>query len=230
MSFPLPNNILQLPNDTAKKIMRKVFARQNVGVSKSMEKMGYNYAINYGVTIPQLKAIASDFKADHALAIELRKFTDIREAIILSSMLDEPSKLSKPEILDICNKINNVELIEQFSRNLFSAIPDIMACLTFLLNKSLMCKSLSLMSFAWALKLGNISNDSDVDFFISEINKTENLNQKELMRPIKFAMQVISDYSEKYNVQITKMAQELSESDNSAVAQLGQDFLWLNTQ
>lgn len=229
MSFPLPDNILQLPDVTAKQIMKKVFARQNHGVAKSMEKMGYNYTINYGVTIPLLRAVAEDFKADHALAIELRKFSNIREALILSSMLDEPNKLNKNEVIEICNQIDNIELVEQFSRNLLARIPELMELINTIIGRSPSCTKLCLMSFAWAVKFNTVSDDSDIEFIIEQLKNKEYLENQEMTRSIKFAMQVVSGVSDNYNAKITNLAKQLSESDNNSVAQLGNEFLWLNT-
>lgn len=229
MSFPLPDNILQLPDVAVKQIMKKVFARQNHGVAKSMKKMGYEYPTNFGVAIPQLRAIAEEFKSDHGLAVELRKNSDIREALILSSMLDEPNKLKENEILDICDKVDNIELVEQFSRNLLARIPDLIPMVKPIADNSIICTSLCFMSFAWGVKFRTIKDEQDIEYIIKQISKKEYFENQEMMRTLKFVMQVISGISDNYNERITELAKVFSKADNTTVAQLGNDYLWLNT-
>lgn len=229
MSFPLPDNILQLPDVTAKQIMKKVFSRQNAGVSRSMKKMGFNYKINYGVTIPQLREIAGNFTPDHALAVQLRTYTDIREALILSSMLDTPELITYDEALLICEHLTTIELVEQYSRNLFAKINNLTDLIRTIISKENLCISLSFMSFGWALKF-NISQTIDEIYYMIElIRDNKYAERQQVVRSIKFVMQVISDYSEEYNGIITKLAEDFSRSDNSNVAQLGNEYLWLNT-
>jgi len=228
MSFPLPDNILQLPDIAVKQIMQRVAVLQNGDVSKVMKKAGYNYGINYGVSIPQLRDLATRYKADKALACQLRQHANIREALILSSMLDEPNKLSLIEALEICEFVDNVELIEQFSRNLFAHQIKLLAFCKKILSESEMHKTICFMSIAWAIKFKKFRNISDVDWLIEQLNNLESVENPKIAKAIMFAMQAIETELPDYSKRIRNMAEKFSKSDNSSFARLGNEFLWLN--
>ncbi len=229
MSYPLPDKLLQLPDITIKQLMKKVAAYQNGDVSRAMKKMGFNYPINYGVVIPQLRALANHYQPHHSLAIQLRQHSKIREALILSSMLDEPEKIEINEAIEICDIISNIELAEQFAQNLFAHIPNLIFFVRKIEGKSEIFTTLCFLSLGWGLKLKKEFSESDIDWIISKIERFDYLTNDRNARAIQLVMQAISDYSVNSAIKIKNMAVKLSKSDNSLVAKIGDEFLWLNS-
>lgn len=101
----------------------------------SMREKGLNYKLNWGATLPRLREmadeIASRLTADEALepsknyslAIELWK-ENVRECKILATMLMPPKEML-PEVADLwVEQIENVEIAEQASFNLFQYLDD----------------------------------------------------------------------------------------------------------
>lgn len=228
MSFPLPDNILQLPDITAKQIMQRMVVLQNGDVAKAMKKAGYNYEINYGVSIPQLRNIASQFNPDRALAIQLRNYSNIREALILSSMLDEPNKISIDEALNICEFIDNIELIEQFSRNLFARLNNLVEFSKQLVHINDYYKTICFYSLGWSIKFKNEYSTEDIEWLIAQINIIDRIEDKKIAKSLLFLMQAIVSILPEFKEEINKMAENFSKSDNSAIANIGTEFLWLN--
>ena len=90
----------------------------NGAVSQSMREKGLVYKLNFGVELPRIKAIATGYEKDHALAQALWK-EDIRECKIMAGLL-QPVETFLPEIADIwVEDIRNIELAELTSMNLF---------------------------------------------------------------------------------------------------------------
>jgi 3-methyladenine DNA glycosylase AlkD len=81
-----------------------------------MSKFGINPENTYGISIPKLREIAKDIGKNHQLALELWK-SDIHEARILASFIDEPEKVTENQLekwvrdfdsWDVCDQVCNL--------------------------------------------------------------------------------------------------------------------------
>ncbi len=84
----------------------------------SLSKFGVNTEKAFGISIPVLRKIAKDHKQDHLLAIELWK-TEIHEARILASMIDDPAKVQENQMDEWVKDFNSWDLCDQVCLNLF---------------------------------------------------------------------------------------------------------------
>ena len=99
-------------------------------VAQSMRDKGLNYHLNWGATLPRLKAKAEDIvnsqqltaDSQYSLAIALWK-ENIRECKILATMLMPPEKML-PEVCDIwMEQMPSQEIAEQAAFNLWQYLP-----------------------------------------------------------------------------------------------------------
>ena len=94
-------------------------------VAQSMRDKGLNYHLNWGATLPRLKAKAEELKSMdnvYDLAIALWK-ENVRECKILATMLMPPEKML-PEVCDIwMEQIPSQEIAEQAAFNLWQHLP-----------------------------------------------------------------------------------------------------------
>ena len=99
-------------------------------VAQSMRDKGLNYHLNWGATLPRLKAKAEDIvnsqqltaDSQYSLAIALWK-ENVRECKILATMLMPPEKML-PEVCDIwMEQIPSQEIAEQAAFNLWQYLP-----------------------------------------------------------------------------------------------------------
>ena len=98
-------------------------------VSQSMRQKGVDYRLNWGVTLPRLREMADEIKAqplpdggEYSLAIALWK-ENVRECKILATMLMPPDEML-PEVADIwMEQTTTVELAEQTAFNLYQHLP-----------------------------------------------------------------------------------------------------------
>ena len=101
-------------------------------VAKSMRDKGVDYKLNWGATLPRLRAKADEIKSmvngqwsmvnEYDLAIALFK-ENVRECKILATMIMPPKEVL-PEVIDIwMEQITTQEIAEQAAFNLFQYLP-----------------------------------------------------------------------------------------------------------
>lgn len=86
-------------NEKLKQIKQSFRLLMNGVASRSMREKGADYKINWGVSLPDLQQMASEYDKDYDLAIALWK-EDIRECKILATMLMPADKMPA-EVVDI---------------------------------------------------------------------------------------------------------------------------------
>ena len=119
-------------NEQVKAIKQSFRLMMDGAVAQSMRDKGLNYHLNWGATLPRLKAKAeelkSTFNVQHStfsvydLAIALWK-ENVRECKILATMLMPPDQML-PEVCDIwMEQVPSQEIAEQVAFNLWQHLP-----------------------------------------------------------------------------------------------------------
>ena len=91
-------------------------------VAQSMRDKGLNYHLNWGATLPRLRAKADELGPNYDLAIALWK-ENVRECKILATMLMPPESML-PEVCDIwMEQVPSQEIAEQVAFNLWQHLP-----------------------------------------------------------------------------------------------------------
>ena len=109
-------------NGQLKEIKTQLRLSMNGSTSAIMRERGLKYKLNFGVELPRIKQIASQFEKNHDLAQALWK-EDIRECKILAGLL-QPIDTFFPEIMDIwIETMPTVEMAEMTCMHLFQYLP-----------------------------------------------------------------------------------------------------------
>ena len=104
--------------DVVKEIKQSFRLQMNGVASKSMRDKGLEYKINWGLTLPQLKQIATKNGKDKEHALELWK-EDIRECKILATLIMPPKEMSE-ELVDVWKEQTySQEMAEMTAFNLY---------------------------------------------------------------------------------------------------------------
>lgn len=91
-------------------------------VAQSMRDKGVSYPLNWGVTLPRLRAMAQELGQHYHLALALWR-ENVRECRILATMTMPPDQLL-PEVADLwMEQTDTVELAEQAAMNLYCRLP-----------------------------------------------------------------------------------------------------------
>ena len=105
-----------------KEIKRSFRMMMNGVAAQSMRDKGLEYHVNWGASLPMLKAKAKDIGKDYDLAIELWK-EDVRECKVLATLLMPPERML-PEVVDIwMEQTRSQEMAELASLNLYQHLP-----------------------------------------------------------------------------------------------------------
>ena len=105
-----------------KQILWKIMQFRSGEVANLMEQHGIKYRQNWGVSLVDLKKIAGESVPSHVLALKLWN-KQWRETMILASMLDEPYKVSEEQMDFWTKSLDNSEIAEQLSFNLWWKTP-----------------------------------------------------------------------------------------------------------
>lgn len=109
-------------NDQLKKIKRSFRLMMNGVAAQSMREKGLDYHINWGASLPMLKAKAKEIGKNYSLAIALWK-ENIRECKILATMV-MPANEILPEVVDIwMEQTTSQEIAELAAFNLYQYLP-----------------------------------------------------------------------------------------------------------
>ncbi len=104
-----------------KKIKKSYHLLMNGVASRSMRDKGSGYAVNFGVSLPELKLIAKEFDKDFELSLELWK-DNVRESKILSTLLMPEEEFSFDLAEIFLSQTPNQEIAEMLSFNLLQYI------------------------------------------------------------------------------------------------------------
>ncbi|MCI7597606.1 MAG: DNA alkylation repair protein [Prevotella sp.] len=105
-------------NNQLKAIKQSFRLMMNGEASRSMREKGVEYKLNWGVTLPQLKQMATEWEKSYDLAIALWK-EDIRECKILATLL-MPAGQMPQEVAEIwMEQTRSQEMAEMLAFNLF---------------------------------------------------------------------------------------------------------------
>ncbi len=94
----------------------------NGAASNYMRRGGLNYRVNFGIELPRLREIASQFEPDHQVA-QMLWSENVRESKAIATML-MPEKSFTPNMCDAwAHEIPNAEIAQITVINLFSRLP-----------------------------------------------------------------------------------------------------------
>lgn len=99
-------------------IIRKLEKMSDPRAVAGMARYGINPAKAFGVSIPNLRAIAKEIGTDHELALELWR-SGIHEARILASMIADPDRTTERLIDSWVKDFDSWDVCDQCCMNLF---------------------------------------------------------------------------------------------------------------
>jgi hypothetical protein len=112
-----------LDNPDAERIFQEILLRikrlQNREVVNSMQRRGVDYKTNFGVSIPMLVLVASEYQQNHLVALKLWN-KRWRETMILSTLLEVPEEVTENQMDFWVKNFPSLEIAEQAAMNLFS--------------------------------------------------------------------------------------------------------------
>ncbi len=107
---------------SANDVLRKLETLSNPEAVKGMTKFGISAKNTYGVSIPILRNMAKAIGVNHTIADQLWA-SDIHEARILASMVDDPKVLTEQQLERWVKDFDSWDVCDQVCMNLFEKSP-----------------------------------------------------------------------------------------------------------
>ena len=122
MTKPMTTKCLDMESSDIQDIKKELRAAMNGILSARMREAGAPYKLVFGVELPRLQSIATEFQPSRTLAQQLWN-ENIRECKLLAAMLMPPQEFL-PEIADIwIDEIPTAEVAQVLSMQLISKEP-----------------------------------------------------------------------------------------------------------
>lgn len=206
----------------SQKILSLIKLHKNGEVSDMMAAKGIQYKLNWGVSIVELREIATQFERDHLLALKLWN-KEWRETMILATLLDEPQKVTEEQMDFRTKSFENTEIAEQTSANLWVKTK-------FAFIKALeWCRGKKhLVRFSGIHLMGRlaITDKSAIDeMFEPFFEELPTLAKDGKLQTVLYrAVLAVGTRSKYLNLQCIELAKTLQLSDSETAAKLGEEL------
>ncbi len=107
---------------TVEDVLNKLKSLARPDQLEGMARFGIAVERRLGVSVPDMRKVAREVGKDHQLALGLWK-TGIAEARMVASMIDEPDKVTEPQMEDWVKGFNSWDVCDQVCDNLFQKTP-----------------------------------------------------------------------------------------------------------
>jgi 3-methyladenine DNA glycosylase AlkD len=102
-------------------VRRWMIKRMNGVTASKMKENGIVYPRNYGVALPEIRLMAE--KLPHTCDMADRLWNEkIRETLLLATLIYPAAQFSKEKAEEWLRSVDNMEMVEQISRNLISKL------------------------------------------------------------------------------------------------------------
>lgn len=97
-------------------------SKKNLRNIEGMQRYGIRFKKAYGMSMPELRALAKKYKPNHSLALELWE-TEIHECMILAFLIDDYKQVTKAQMQKWVNRFDSWDICDGCCFNLFDKTP-----------------------------------------------------------------------------------------------------------
>lgn len=225
--FGLPTDLQHTDNLELKQVMQQTIMLQNGMVASQMAKSGVRGNMNYGVSLTDLRKIADSVGINHSLARDLGQLK-IREAKILASMIFDISQLNDSDLQLIADSITNIDLAENFARNIIGKIDNI-GFVGQLAKGTVWQAVASIHAVGWASTRKEKFASAFEKWFLDNVADIAGRQINETRQPILTTLASIAQSSEENRKAVEQVARKLKDSPSNFERSIGDQYFWLYT-
>jgi len=209
-----------------KELKKRFRSRENGPAVESMNRMGLIYKKNHGVGISELKQIADDYKYNSELAEFLWK-QNIREAKIISLMIENPKEINNEKINKILKGIDNIELAEQACINLLEKVEEILPQIkNWLINDNKYYKITGLILISRIVKIKKDIKDNDLLKFFDIFDNIANINNSLIINSLSKVLLQIAKKNNKLEIKVLSFIEEITNKKYKSAAWLNEEVAY----
>ena len=211
--------------DLLTEIRRKVRARDNGPAVDTMRKLGIAHKTIHGLSIAEIKNIASVYQYNNDLATELWSW-DNREFKILATFIADPKTIALELLESWAKDLKDSELAEQLAINLaFNTNKADVIVPLWLKSENPFTKKAAVVLLAWSAQRSSNINEL---FFIKQLENLTNFidDNIQLTKGISFAFRAIGKRNIKLNKLVIGEVKQLKDNSSAAAKYIVEDVLW----
>jgi 3-methyladenine DNA glycosylase AlkD len=207
------------------KILSRLKSMSNQENVAGMARFGINPKNTYGISIPDLRRIAKELGRNHVLALQLWR-SGIHEARILASMVDDPQKVTSPQMELWVRDFDSWDICDQCCSNLFDKT-------TFARTKAVEWSSrkeefVKRAAFALMAALAahdKMADDAQFKKFLKIISLQSNDDRNFVKKAVNWALRQIGKRSNDLNRAAIATANKIQEHPSRAARWIASDAL-----
>ena len=206
-------------------ILQHLNTLQNPEAVKGMAKFGINPEKNLGISVTILRKYAKEIGKNHALALQLWT-TEIRDARLLASLIDEPTKVT-PQQMDIwVSDFNSWDLCDTCCGELFDKTPYAYEkALQWAEQQPEFVKRAGFALMAWLAVHDKKSKDTQFLSFLPVIIKQSTDERNYVKKAVNWALRQIGKRNLNLHTQALQTAKKIQKSDTKAARWIATDAI-----
>jgi 3-methyladenine DNA glycosylase AlkD len=210
---------------TVEKVIRSLKELSVPEARVGMEKFGISIDHALGVSIPSLRKLAKVIGVDHSLAIQLWK-TEIHEARILASMVDDPAKVTDSQMEKWVKSFNSWDLCDQCCSNLFDKTANAhKKAAQWSRREEEFVKRAGFAMMATLAVHDKEAPDSSFAKFYRAIKRGATDERNFVKKAVNWALRQIGKRNKRLNRSAIKVAKEIAQIDSRAARWIATDAL-----
>lgn len=208
-----------------KLIITELKKLKNLNNLAGMARYGINTENAMGISIKELRKIANKYSKNHDLALELWN-TEIHEARILATIIDDPDKVTKKQMNAWVKDFNSWDLCDQCCNNLFRKIKFLNSTIIEWVKsrKEFERRAGFVLIAVQAVHHKNLTNE-DFRKYFSLIVKYATDERNYVKKAVNWALRQIGKRNKKLNEEAQRICRNLIQSDSKSAKWIGRDAL-----
>ena len=192
---------------------------------EGMARFGINTARAYGISIAILRKMAREIGRDHDLAQELWA-SDIHEAQILASIIDEPAKVTEAQMESWVRCFDSWDLCDQCCQNLFAGtIFAYQKAVEWSSNDREFIKRAGFVLMARLAVSNKKASDSQFERFLPIIKRESADDRNYVKKALNWALRQIGKRNARLRQKAIDTARELQQTDSKSARWIASDAL-----
>jgi len=206
-------------------IINLLKSKSNKNNLAGMARFGINPEFALGVSVTDLRKISKKIKKDHNLALKLWE-TKIHEARILSSMIDEPEKVTKKQMDTWIKEFNSWDLCDQVCMNLFDKTPfSFEKAVEWSRRKKEFEKRAGFALMACLAWHDKVSPDSKFKKFFPHIKRESDDERNYVKKAVNWALRQIGKRNKHLNKEAIKLSEDIQKINSKTALWISKDAL-----
>ena len=206
-------------------ILGKLESLSDPKAVEGMTRFGINPENTYGVSVPNLRKFAKETKRNHTLAQQLWA-SNIHEAQILASMIDDPKMVTEEQIERWVNDFNSWDICDQCCMNLFEKTKfAYQKAVEWSYNNKEFIKRAGFVMMVCLAVRGKKADDKQFEPFFPIIMREASDNRNFVKKAVNWSLRQIGKRNLSLNKRTLETAREIQKMDSKSAKWIASDTI-----